>query len=120
MKIRAIASFCPQAILRAADRRGLQMIRVLYPVIHVFQRPVVDLSSGEDRICLAPDDGRGQRPDLVADDYVTGMLQVCEERGSFLGREWSRLRWIDCVPDLRACQPKLFPDCDRAFGRGVD
>src|SRR5262249_58608009 len=44
MKIRAVASFCPQTVLRATYRGRLQVLGVLDPVIDVVQRPVIDLA----------------------------------------------------------------------------
>ena len=67
------------------------MVGVLHPVIHVFERPVVNLSSGENGVCFAPDDRSGKGLNLVGDDDMTRRLQIREERSPFRIRQRSRL-----------------------------
>jgi hypothetical protein len=120
MKIRAIAGFLGQAILPAAHRRSLQMIGVLHAVVHIFERPIVNLARRKNGIGFAGNDRSRERLDLLVDNHVRGRLQIRGQRGAFRIGQRTRLRRIDRVANLCARQVELFLNCDGTVARRAD
>jgi len=97
LEIGAVAGAEGQAVGGTADRRGVFVLGVFYPVLDVVEYSVIKLAGCQDGVGLIADDLMGELTDLIID---LDMLVGCQIRGK-LGAVGLRQRFGFARIDVR-------------------